>query len=403
MFLLFVFPLFLCVTAELCWPDYENRDILPPCPLGGDSIGSWLNVTQTTPGERKEALKHFLFNGPGEATFFNQLWIPHNCSYHRFTRESLLYFAEKTVKSKPENFPFGYMHFVVFGDSGTRGILCGITNISGGSEIFGPILNEICGNRTRKAVSIPNTDQIHNHTMSPYLKLTFIYSLQGMQSNFPIHVSALTEIKPYAIIYNIGCGPFIHLKREHLGDNPTCDTIAAEKKAELLMTTQPPLMKQLSDLANQINSKTRLIYRNNHYNSFFGALCFDPLLEDWIREERRQNHTFRWEVFDTRGVSKYAWKEGNVDGFHYSREHHLWTYTDHYKFYYHFVNSRQRGKLEMQFAQSLLNFLFHDIIVTESKRSLTFPEKELEFEVSCLNHTIQHRFILKHRLNQMNG
>lgn len=400
MFLLLVFLPFFFAIAEKCWPDYKNIDILAPCSLGGDSKGTWLNVSQSNIEERKKSLKHFLFNGPGEATFFDQVWIPHKCSYHRFTRESLLYFAETMVKSNPETFPHGYMQFVIIADSGTRGMVCGITHIIGGSEIFGPNLNEFCGNHTKNALTIPDTDQIHNLTISRYLKLSFVYSLHGIHTNFPLHVSVLTELKPYAIVYNVGCGiffPSVPFLQVHLSDNPSCDTTWVKNRTELFMSTQPPLMKQLSDLANQIGSKTRLIYRNNHYNAWYGALCFDSLLEEWIHRERRQNHTFRWEVFDTRGVSKHVWKEANFDGFHYGREHHVWTYEDHWKFYSH-VNHRHWGKLEMQLAQSLLNYLFQAIIVNESKKSdLTFPEKDLEFEVTCLNQTIHHHFMPRKR------
>ncbi len=103
-------------------------------------------------------------------------------------------------------------------------------------------------------------------------------------------------------------------------------------------------MQQFSDLAHQSGSKTRLIYWNNHFNAWYGALCFDPLFEDWIHEERKQNQTFQWEIFDTRRVFKFVWKEQNYDRFQFNREMHVWS-------------TRQWGKLEIQLAQSLLNFL----------------------------------------------
>ncbi len=391
--------------ATKCWANYEHKNILPACTLGEDSKGIWVNVTETTDRRRKELFKHFLFNGPGEATFFQQLWVPQDCSYHRFTRESLFYFAEKMVKSNPKDFPQGFLQIVIFADSGTRGILCGITHLEGGSEILGPNLNELCGNKTRKAVSGGFTDKLFNHTVNPYFKISFAYTLAGIQHDFPLQATVLTELKPYAIIYNTGVGHFVdfHNKHQHQVQNPTCDTILSEKKADSLMGINPRLMKKLSDLANDISSKTRLIYRNIHYNSYYGALCFDQLLEDWIHEERKKNETFRWEIFDTRRISKYVWEDSNIDGFHFSREHHMWTYEEHLKHYQTSsgYNALNWGKLEMQLAQSLLNYLFNDIIVSEAKTSLKFPEKELEFEVDCSN-KVFHLTILPRNQNETN-
>lgn len=214
--IIFFVSLLANVLAEKCWPNYELKDILPACALGEDSKGIWVNITETSAHHhRKELLKHFLFNGPGEATFFRQVWVPHDCSYHRFTRESLFYFAEKMVKSNPKDFPQGFLQIVVFADSGTRGILCGITHIEGGSEIFGPNLNEICGNRTRKAISSGNTDQIFNHTINPYLKISFVYTLAGIEADFSLQMTVLTKIKPHAIIYNTGVWHFVDLHNKH--------------------------------------------------------------------------------------------------------------------------------------------------------------------------------------------
>ena len=47
----------------------------------------------------------------------------------------------------------------------------------------------------------------------------------------------------------------------------------------------------------------RLIYRNNHYNRRFGALCADKIFEENLR-----NKTKNWEILDSRNMSYDVWR-----------------------------------------------------------------------------------------------
>lgn len=122
----------------------------------------------------------------------------------------------------------------------------------------------------------------------------------------------------------------------------------------------------MSDLAKEYN--VRLIYRNNHYNKRFGALCADANIERMINGSR-------WEIWDNRRVSKGILdqrEDSQTDGLHFDR---FWLnsyeqHKEHYQntFFSHPEVKILQGMLEMQLSQSFLNHLYHDCL---EKNSLT--------------------------------
>eukprot|EP01036_Dinobryon_divergens_P029035 gene29035-38081_t len=104
----------------------------------------WISATLNT-SESREAYHPLV-----TALHYSQVWIPENCSYHRFSNASLyrsvqvlqeiMHSAGKSSaqQAKP-------VQIVFMGDSALRGIFCGITRLLSGSEIYGPCINTVCG------------------------------------------------------------------------------------------------------------------------------------------------------------------------------------------------------------------------------------------------------------------
>lgn len=127
----------------------------PECDLYADNKGSWITTPDHSPNKSDirylELVEHFIGDsGPGEALFFDQLWIPHSCSYHRFTNHSLHKCIKYLLKEKLET---GSMEshleqkeikIVFLGDSSMRGIFCGISRVFAGSEVYGPCESDAC-------------------------------------------------------------------------------------------------------------------------------------------------------------------------------------------------------------------------------------------------------------------
>ena len=114
-------------------------------------------------------------------------------------------------------------------------------------------------------------------------------------------------------------------------------------------------MTSLSKFGNE--SKVRLIYRNNQYNSRFGALCADEEFERLLQNTQ-------WEIWDNRAISKDVWQNQSYDGFHFDWPVMTYTVEDHAK--YNAIHqakfSQAPGMLAMQLAHSLLNNLFHSVM-----------------------------------------
>jgi len=64
---------------------------LPLCSIQGDTFGEWKAVKdiKQSPHELREFHRHFIGGGPGESMEFSNVWIPRNCSMHRFTNASI--------------------------------------------------------------------------------------------------------------------------------------------------------------------------------------------------------------------------------------------------------------------------------------------------------------------------
>jgi hypothetical protein len=74
--------------------------------------------------------------------------------------------SKDITSSHKDIFPEGKVHITVVGDSGTRGILCGIVRILSGSELFVPCDNHICG----QSESVPGHSS-HPASMDSHYKV----------------------------------------------------------------------------------------------------------------------------------------------------------------------------------------------------------------------------------------
>jgi hypothetical protein len=222
----------LCTNLCLClpsWPEISAHGFMALCDPNEDTFGNWVSITNLTMSEKVKLQRHFLFGGPGEALEFTKLWIPQECSYHRFTNQTSLHFSKLMIESNKALFPHGYMHLVVVGDSGTRNALCGICRIFSGSELYGPCANDICGYNPS---ALPST---FNHTreditamFNPYFKVSFFYDQYGLHDPKMIPIfeqDILTNLKPYAVVYNNGVRHLLKFYNAKLHDlnNHDCE------------------------------------------------------------------------------------------------------------------------------------------------------------------------------------
>ena len=130
---------------------FSDHSTLRHCRMYEDTFGEWVvNPTKephVNEDKKKELLKHFVGGSPVEALWFHKVWVPTKCSYHRFTSKS----AENCVYHMIDNNHIrnsssnNSVNILFIGDSSVRGIVCGITRILSGSEVYGPCINPICG------------------------------------------------------------------------------------------------------------------------------------------------------------------------------------------------------------------------------------------------------------------
>ena len=128
---------------------------LPKCGLYSDTYGGWV-PTAAVSGNPALQAQHFYGPGPsadsgseshssgsaGWALQWDQVWLPKDCSYHRFTAETLRTCTQYNIEHRPKP-PNGgkekesrssVFEVSLMGDSALRGITCGITRIAGGNE-----------------------------------------------------------------------------------------------------------------------------------------------------------------------------------------------------------------------------------------------------------------------------
>ena len=120
---------------------------LPKCSIDQDTYGEWRSMSlekfRSNHTERVSIQQHFHGGGPGEAIHYSFIWLPHNCSYHRFTSSSIHACTKHTLDalasspSTKANVPSKKLHIYFYGDSALRGI------INGKSLIFMPITSQL--------------------------------------------------------------------------------------------------------------------------------------------------------------------------------------------------------------------------------------------------------------------
>ena len=132
---------------------FINCSIPPQCGIGHDTFGLWRNSKSINQSQILMNLTngHFIRirgddnnNNILTALHYTQIWIPHNCSYHRFTNETIQRCVD-IIKKKKKKKEEDSVHIIFMGDSALRGIFCGLTRILSGSEIYGPCINTVCG------------------------------------------------------------------------------------------------------------------------------------------------------------------------------------------------------------------------------------------------------------------
>jgi hypothetical protein len=326
---------------------------LPLCDVDGDTYGGWESLHGY---ENNAALQHevnakFIFGGPGEALNFSQIWLPHNCSVHRFTSASLQSMLEGMVRNKKVQPPY---RITVMSDSGMRGILCGVMRVLSGSEIYGPSENVICGSRHSPPMSVERLHVPGNIHFGRNLEITFMY-IKTMQE---IYTQRMLEgninMAPDVLILNTGAWDLEGPTRRHIGVNATlqCNNDTEPLSLDRVQPSVQNVMNESIGIAKRLG--VRAIFRGNHYNSRFGVNCADDRLMEML------NGT-GWEWWDNRRISENVWRTQSWDGFHFDRpgDHTVPQHIAHRQA--ELASGRDApGMLEMQLAQSLLHRLFRD-------------------------------------------
>jgi hypothetical protein len=377
-------------------PFWKERNTLPPCPLYGDTVGRWVNMKDIdTPEKRREVNQHFILQEPKDALSFTHVWLPEACSYHRFTNESAYRMALHLLKDH-RRYPTKMLDIALVGDSASRGIFCGITRILSGSELYGPCDNIVCGGSSGQPVSYHNPNAIYPVTFHNIFKFSFIYIYDLADNSMEVIRRLLSSSRPYALILNSGAWDFDGVARsgQHNPNISTCDTPdAVQISKNRASSTQ---LKYFHDLSMfSLTTKTRLIYRNSHYNKRYGVYCADELLEkNLLNQQQKIDYSGypKWEIWNNREISKEVYDEQCWDGFHFDRhringyEHGI-SHMD----YFYTRGWTLPGELEIQLAQSLLNALFHSVIIEEYEKMEKDPnfdvKKEEEEDLAAVNYS----------------
>ncbi len=342
---------------------------LPLCPPFHDNNGMWISNSLGYLTLEKYCYKCSFSN---QAINFDYLWLPQNCSYHRFStdtieRASILLRNQECMKksSLVEHCKSKPLQITFLGDSALRGIFCSIARIYIGNETHGPCQNLVCGvSMSQREITIPFIHRPITIAMGPNLNLTFYYvkSLKWKRLDELLEY-VISVQRPNAIVFSTGAWDFYNLCKKHRNDpsfippvNGSChndDMRQISRSRSDNWTNQT--MHYLSNLANQSN--VRLIYRNNHYNNRYGALCADEELETLLK-------TSQWEIWDNRIMSKSVWRNQSYDGFHFDWPVMTYTVEDHSKYNaVHAAKFMQKpGMLAVQLAHSLLQNLFHSVL-----------------------------------------
>jgi hypothetical protein len=343
---------------------------LQPCERYGDTHGSWYasgktkedgtNYMQDVPDKHRKA--HFNNGFIGTAENFTNIWLPRGCSYHRFSAEEIYECANITRETMnvAKNTAVNHLEMIFLGDSALRGILRGIGRILAGNEVTGPNVNAICGGTVQsgRPVSAESAGTLFSLEYQN-LRITFGYVKIFHDKYFQSSWHQTLSRKPYAVVVNSGAWDFDRFSRAHSHDDvsldPRLDHCQSNESLAISSLRSNSAMNrtilEMSDDSKNLNF--RLIYRNNHHNGRFGCYCADEKFEALL-------HGTNWEVWDNSRMSNESWVEQTWDGFHFDRTR-IHSVDDH-------ISNRQfslgkgweyTGQLEMQFAHSLLNALFH--------------------------------------------
>ena len=346
----------------------SGKELLNLCRANEDTYGMW-NVTSMV--NLREARPYFVNGYYGEAVQFHKMWFPHNCSYHRFTQASLQAVATHLIGSGKVNAENGTLHLQFVGDSATRGIMCGIVRILSGSEMFGPADNELCG---YPAKPIPPSFESENKVFDVTIgniTISLIY-IKTMESEATTQtLEANIAKKPYAIILNTGAWSFwgFPIKPSPTGQRlpgAECDSpIYQRGKNSRLQESSKAAYARAGQLGHDL--RVKMIYRTNHYNVRYGVNCADGDLLPILTERK-------WHIWDNTRVSKDVWAAQTYDGFHFDRTL-IHTEAEHLQHIQQAVHGHVElpGMLEMQFAQSLLHYLFRDTIQEFITKGIELP------------------------------
>jgi hypothetical protein len=338
----------------LVWSAQLSSLSLPLCGENGDTFGSWLPTAryENSTVLQKHVHDRFAFGGPGSAVNFTHMWIPDECAYHRFTNSSLINVIKHIQKMKSSTEP---VRVIVIGDSGTRGILCGIVRMLSGSEVVGPCENVICGTSTIPSASVMQKHKLFDVSFGP-LTLSFMYiqSLAEQMSRWL--VEANIHKKPYALVLNTGVWDFNEYALKHVGEiaQDLCDSAEVEMISNVrAQESIKAMFIETGALAHSLG--VRAIYRTNHHTDRFGSHCADEQLLPVLKSTG-------WEVWDNRRLSQHMWAHQTTDGYHVERNAH--TVAEHLQIRHDALlkGKPMPGMLEMQFAQSLLHMLFGDAL-----------------------------------------
>ena len=394
--------------SKVGFADMKNiRKNLLPCHSDkelDDMEGNWITLPPLTDHKRNTFdIKSFLnnekvspiygvdlANSTWAMSLYRRIWIPSKCRYHRFTKSSLAHYLQLRAN---DGLIKKTMNIAFFGDSVLRGIYCGLNRIVSGDEIFGPNIDEVCGGKLyhgkRVYRATPVTFDSEGITMpgisyAGLLNTTFTYIrfMHNQKNRINANITrpgtldtirdvlsraSANHTKLDAIIISSGAWSFYHAhltyensiqscNRPYTNAISTCYNGAYEKVSYSRADSDSlEFITELSNLCKE--HKVRLIYKNNHYNCRFGALCADQKLEDLLKFNGSQ-----WEVWDTKQVSVQHWRDQTWDGFHFDRQsahsledHYRLHWGKSFKFHGRQIPFAHSGELEMQLTQSLLN------------------------------------------------
>lgn len=370
----------------------SNSEILKPCGKYEDVVGKWVNVSDRA--KYSDWSKHFHDHVVGQATAFDMLWLPNNCSYRRFDNTTLL----KAVDSLIAQTQLDELHTVFFGDSALRGIFCALYRIYAGSETEGPCTNDICGfDDKRREISIPRIHRPRSVMVGPRWKVTFYYVKSFHVKQLPKLVAdVIVTDRPYAVVINTGAWDFYEYNKRHRNEtlrfplSPRCQNNETQAIADLRANTfvadsirhlsnvaqsRSPVPLPSKNSSSQMVAKgqhVRLIYRNNHFNRRYGALCADEQFEVLLHSlgtchpssMAKSCNESAWELWNNRNLSEAVWEQQSYDGFHFDWPILTYSQEDHRRVNRQLKHllGQQPGMLVIQLAQSFLNSLFFSVL-----------------------------------------